>query len=367
MAGAGSGAPLHGEERTHRQAGQREQVDRTHRAHTGQRGDTIRYLPEEGDPPVSGGIPAAAERDADGQYVSGLKAGVHAAQPDEALDQEAGTDQHDHRQRDFGNRQSIAQAASGTSGGAAAADFIERHAQTASRALHGGRQAEENPCRQGNPQGEREQPQVDGRLRQSRHAGGPGMSQNADCHHGQQQTQGAASKGQEDAFGEKLRDDASAARTQGGTERDFLAAGGAARQKEVGDVHAGHQQEASHGGHQHPKRTADASDQFVIQDEDRRAPPLIQGGQGLFHLRSDGIEFGAHLFEGTAAARDHGQEAVVDGARIAGVEGQGKENVDAGFDHGKSRRQYTNDGVGLVAQADGLARNGWIGAETALP
>ena len=51
-------------------------------------------------------------------------------------------------QRDFGDHQGVAQAASGASGGAAAADFIEGHAQAASRALHGGREAEENPGRQ---------------------------------------------------------------------------------------------------------------------------------------------------------------------------------------------------------------------------
>ena len=122
---------------------------------------------------------------------------------------------------------------------------------------------------------------------------GPAWARTRIDQHGQQQAQGAASQSQQDAFGEKLRDDASAAGTQGGTERDLFAAGGAARQQEVGDIHARHQQEASHGGHQHPKRAADAAEELVIQGEGRRAPAFIQGGQGLLHLRTDGIELGA--------------------------------------------------------------------------
>ena len=148
LAGAGGGASLHGEKRTHSHAGQRQSVDRAHRAHTGQRGDTVRQLMEEGDPPVSGCIAPAGEGDADGEYVRGLKAGVHAAQTDETPDEEAGADQHYHGERDLGDGEGIAQAASGASGGAAAADFIQRHAQAAPGALHGGRQAEKNPGRQ---------------------------------------------------------------------------------------------------------------------------------------------------------------------------------------------------------------------------
>ena len=158
-----------------------------------------------------------------------------------------------------------------------------------------------------------------------------------------------------------------AARTQRGTQGDLFTTGSAAREEEVGDIHARHEQEAPHGGHQHPKRAADAAHQFLVQDEDGGAPAFIQVGQGLLHPGSQGIEFEAHLVEGAAAARDHGEEADIDGARIAGVEGQGEDHVDARLHDGKIRRQYAYDGVGLVAQADGLARDGRVGGETALP
>ena len=193
------------------------------------------------------------------------------------------------------------------------------------------------------------------------------MGQKRDCPRGQQQSQHAASEGQQEAFCEQLCDDAPAARAHGGSQRDLFAPRGTARQQKVGHIHARHQQQASHGRHQHPKRPPHAAYQFLAQNEYRRAPALIQRRQRLFHLCAHRIQFRPHLFERAAAARNHHQVAVVGGARIARIQRQGNEDIDAGLQYRKSRRQHPNHCVGLIAQANRLAHDARIAGEAPLP
>ncbi len=121
-------------------------------------------------------------------------------------------------------------------------------------------------------------------------------------------------------------------------QRELLTARGAARQQQVGHIDARHEQQESYRAPSAPtERAAHAAHKLVVQYEDRGAPALIQGRQGLFHLCSDAFQFGAHLIE---TSRGGGQSPSGSG-RFAeresfGFKAERHKYIHAGLEHGEA-------------------------------
>ena len=196
---------------------------------TAQAGDAIGKLLHKCRAALQRVVASAGQGDPHGEQARRLEARIDGAQPDETANQQSCADEHDHRQRHFSHYQRVAQQASAASGSAAAPAFVERRIEVRARAVQRGDGAEHNSGEQRDPQGEQEQPDVDSGEREARNARDIGVRQNADDAGRQQQAQQTAAKGQQDAFGEQLGNDAPAPGAERGTQRDFAAARCAAR------------------------------------------------------------------------------------------------------------------------------------------
>ena len=85
---------------------------------------------------------------------------------------------------------------------------------------------------------------------------------------GKNNAEHAAHRRQQQAFGEKLADEACAARAERGTDRDLFLSRERARQQEVCDVGARDQQDESDRAHQDEKRPAHAADNLIEKRHD---------------------------------------------------------------------------------------------------
>ena len=292
LLGRRRGAAIHGEIRSDSQPRQRQPIYGAYIANSRQRRDTVRHLLEEGDPPVRRRIPAARQRQAQGQQARGLEPRVGRAQPHKAANQQPRADQHHHRQRHFRDHQRIAHHAPGAPGGAAAAAFSQRRVEIGARASNRRRDAEQNAGGNRHSQRKQKQTGVDSRFRQPWNAGRPKPRQQRYYAARQHHPQRSARQRQQHALGEQLRHNPAAARAQRGAYGDLLVTSGASRQHQIGHIHAGHQQQKPHRRHQYQQRLTHVAHQFLPKRKQGWAPASVQRRTGLFQPARDDVQFG---------------------------------------------------------------------------
>ena len=138
---------------------------------------------------------------------------------------------------------------------------------------------------------------------QARQIDGRGGQQGPQSPVGQDHAERSAGQRQDDAFDERLAEQACAAGAECGTDGGIAGASGGARQREVGQIDAEHQQDGSHGRHQKDEALAHVADHALLKRDEagvkiEAAGELLADG-GLYHVEL-GLGFGG---------RDAGTEA----------------------------------------------------------
>ena len=138
--------------------------------------------------------------------------------------------------------------------------------------LERGREAEEHSGERGHDEGESERPLVEetapptrGRI--------PGLEPKKRLmgHDGDDEAQGAAGRGEEQALGQEQADDPAAGGSDRRPERHLPPPSRAPREEHVGDVHAGDEEDHRHRGEGDQKRGTGAAHDLLAQgDEDER-------------------------------------------------------------------------------------------------
>ena len=179
----------------------------------------------------------------------------------------------------------------------------------------------------------------------------------------------------------------SAAGAERGPHRQFLLPADAARQHQVGDVDAGHQQDHPDPGEQHQQGRPHLSDHLFVQRRNRGGPPGVGVGIGLLEPRGDRRDAGARLFDARARRQpsDCGQVVHVPDqlTRLVDHPRPGEEHrrphVDlhrageagrtdhAAIGEDEVGRHHPDDGRRFVVDRHGLADDAGIAAEAALP
>ena len=95
---------------------------------------------------------------------------------------------------------------------------------------------------------------------------GPERDKRADAHGGDGESEKATAGTKHCAFGEALADEPSAAGAEGDAHRELTLTRDGAREQQASDIHAGYQQDQSHGGEKQPKSRADVADEIFLQE-----------------------------------------------------------------------------------------------------
>ena len=251
--------------------------------------------------------------------------------------------------------------------GHGAPSLLERFVEAFSRVVKGRKEAEEQPGRDGEPQGEGEHPKVQADALGARQGGGVQGDELARSPVGKEETQGTAQEREEDALGQQLADEAPAAGAQGGADRDLPTAGGQPDEEEVGDVQAGDQEDRGNHPEEDHEGGADLLDEHLLEWQDLDPPTrvvrvlLLQAGGDTAHLGLRGADRDPraqprHAGQGVRAAVRRGRQDGRQGNPELTLLGK----VEAG-------RRHPDDGIALVVQEKTLADGLRIGSEAALP
>ena len=94
---------------------------------------------------------------------------------------------------------------------------------------------------------------------------------------GQGESQQSAKSGEQDAFREQLHNDALAASAEGGANSDFLFARGRARERQVGHIDAGDENNECYCSEQHEQTQANVRDHAVAQGNHAHVGVPVRG------------------------------------------------------------------------------------------
>jgi hypothetical protein len=174
--------------------------------------------------------------------------------------------------------------------------------------------------------GEKEDAPVDGDVAEAGRAGRYRRFEQREADGREEESERAAERCHQDAFGDELADDAMARRSHGGANSDFFFANGCARQCEIGDVGAGDQQDERNRDDKDQQAFANVADHAGLEGDRReiRVP-------GFWHwprkhrgdLRLDEPDFGVGLLQRGAGTktRNGGHEiAAPIGVRVARID-----------------------------------------------
>ena len=197
--------------------------------------------------------------EAHGEQVVGIHAGIDFLQLPEGLDHEAGTDQKDQGERQFGGDEEGAEAIGGDGAGGASDSGFQGVVKGRGAHVNDGRQAEGDAGGHTDGQGEEQHLPIDADFGDAGDAAGIGGDQQAESAEGQEDAEDRAGEGEQDAFDDELLKEASQPGADGSADGDFAAAGFGARQQEVGHIDAGDEQNEANRAEEHEHGAADAS------------------------------------------------------------------------------------------------------------
>ena len=185
---------------------------------------------------------------------------------------------------------------------------------------------------------------------------------------GQRDAERRSGDRKQDALGQQLTDDATAAGAKRGAHRDLASTAGGASQQQVGGVRARDHQQQPDGPEDGQKRRADASRKRRLERLEARRQ--LVGPNSLGKLSSHGLPGRGGLFvrlrEGPAGRKPR-RHAIVEAAARAS-RARPKRNVQIhGWNGGKRRRHDADHDVGPLAEEDGRADDGGIAAKLTPP
>ena len=202
----------------------------------------------------------AGEIGVKGEDVVRVEAGVDALQVVEAAHQESGAAEEDEGERDLADHQHAAHRIAPEADRVAAAAFAECRREIGLRHVDRRRESEENPGEHGDGDGESDHAGVERNLSGARQDRGVEVDEQARAGPCEQEPEGGAERGEQDAFGEELADEAPASRAERVADADFAAARGGAGEQEIRKVHTGDEENEADGGHQGEHQGTDLAD-----------------------------------------------------------------------------------------------------------
>ena len=305
-------------------------------------------------PSLREGVARAGQADLREEHAARVEAGVDALELPEAAHQQARARHQHHggRELEGGERPARAQAVAARRPPALAQARLRLAgaAQGRQRTEHQGRED-----RGGEREGERAA--VDRHLIEPRQLG-------ADRPHEphepprDERSEGAAEAGEQQALGEQLAEEPPRARAEGGADRELALAAHAAREDEVGDAGAGHQQQQADRSEQQQQRPARVAHHLVLERADEGAAAEVVVGIRLLEPLHERAHVG--LRRGQAGLglqpREHAQ-VVAPAELVVRAERERLEDLIAQARHARLRRHHAHEREGLAveqhAPADG--------------
>jgi hypothetical protein len=211
------------------------------------------------------------QRNAGAQDAVGIEPRVHPLERDGAANQQAGAEEQQQRERDFGDDQPGAQAIAEAAAGRAAPAVAQAGLDVGARQPQRRGQAARDAAHERQRGGETERHRIDVRLLEARHVlrapGDDGRDEPAR----EQQTHEGRRQRQDDAFGQQLPHDAPPAGAERRAQGDLAPARGAAGQQQVRDVAARDEQHHPDRGEQHEEPRLVVADEAVSERRRRVA------------------------------------------------------------------------------------------------
>src|SRR5205823_5452241 len=123
----------------------------------------------------------------------------------------------------------------------------------------------------GNQQRERQNSEIDMDLLGERQIAGQRGRQESRTPPGEQNSQNAAHRREDQAFGEQLPDQPRAPCSESRPQGQFPPASGAAAQQHVGDIGAGDEQQESHGAEKQKQKQLGTTHHLLLERRDKRS------------------------------------------------------------------------------------------------
>jgi hypothetical protein len=173
--------------------------------------------------------------------------------------------------------------------------------------------------------------------------------QHADANPHEAEPEDAARRRQQQALGEHLAQETCASGAECGANRNLFLACGTAREKQVRDVHAGHQQHEANARQQQHERRANAADGLIVQRHDVGAQAAVHVGVLLRQASGDGNELLLRLRDGDVrrqpaddaqVMRQTHRNAVADEVRARHVERHPRIRFDVGREAARSKHRF---------------------------
>ena len=298
----------------------------------------------------------------------GAEARIDNAQPEEAVDQQAGAGQQDQREAHLGNHQGrlrpVRPPARGVSAGASLDCFVHIHAGGAP----GGEQPEEYAG--GGCDGEREDhdSHVDADVCRARHFGRQQGLQQVHGPQRQQQSAGAARQGQYQAFRQHLAKQARVAGAQGAPHRQLAGPRRHTHQQKIGYIYANDQQQETNCAEQHQQRRPYLADDMRVERNNRNV--LTHERTGLLEVQPvhDRAQFALSPGDTSARPQPADHPEVVRGAAGRGLAQSSHRQPDFGLGRiTEAARHHADDGHGITTDSQGAADDFRVAAVSALP
>ena len=295
---------------------------------------------------------------------------------EERAHEEAGAGQQDQCKRHFASHQSIAQVAPAGLGGGAGTAFLERLVQAGFGRGERRHQAEDQA--RGHRDGEAEDHDApidadDFGVGESEFVAGERQGQQAVPGVSEQQTEGAAERGQQQALGEQLGDEPPAGGADGDADRDFAPAPRGAGEQKIRDVDAGDEQHEKHRAHYQQQGRLHLTVIGGVEGLHFNAPALVRLRMRQGEIAGEDVHRRLCLRDGEAVSYTRlGLQVVRSGA--AGLASffrrENERNEDVHFlVPGEAERagHHADDGIAFLVEGDGFAEDRRIGVITSLP
>ena len=159
-----------------------------------------------------------------------------------------------------------------------------------------------SPVSSGGAEREQHDRPVEANLIEARQVGGLRGDQRFGPPVGERQSERAADEAEHDRFGDQLADQARAAGAEGRAHRELAVSRRAAREQQVGDVRAGHEQHESNRAQQHQQRPLDVADHQVAQRRAREGQAAVHLRKLVLQPRANPLQIGIEIGRGDAPA-----------------------------------------------------------------
>ena len=245
------------------------------------------------------GVFGRGQRQPRAHHAVRVESGLDALERHGAANEQARADEQHQRDGQLTDDQARAQPVAHPAHRGAASALLEDRLHIGSRRPDRGGQPEEDGAGQRDEEREPHHDRVERGLLEARHAVGRGRDERADAPGGKRKPRRRGDQREDEALGEELPDHAAAAGAERGANRHLPGPRGPARQKQVGDVAAGDQQNEADGPEEDEEPLPVVADELFHHRRDREAQLRIVFREALAEVGGEPRELRLRLPTGT--------------------------------------------------------------------